>query len=64
MLVLDSNEPKSLKEIGKKSLHGIDGQNRWWDKQQIIVFNNGKASLLLEHTPVDGHSGIASKSII
>lgn len=30
--------------------------NRWYDKLQIIVFENGAAGVNFEHTWVDGHT--------
>ncbi|KDN41016.1 hypothetical protein RSAG8_07722, partial [Rhizoctonia solani AG-8 WAC10335] len=31
-----------------------DGKNRWYDKQQFIVFENGKSGFLGEHSSMDG----------
>ncbi|CAM9906333.1 unnamed protein product, partial [Ectocarpus fasciculatus] len=30
--------------------------NRWYDKLQLIVFENGAAGVNFEHTWVDGHT--------
>ena len=55
VLCLDSHAPASLQECSTHLLHG-DGSNRWWDKLMFVVFRDGTAASLLEHTPIDGHT--------
>ena len=37
-------------------LHGNNGENRWFDKLQLIVLKDGSASFNMEHAPHDGHT--------
>ncbi|KAJ5578097.1 mitochondrial carnitine O-acetyltransferase [Penicillium hispanicum] len=65
-LCLDDTEPSSTAELCANMLCGtsevIKGvqvgtcTNRWYDKLQIIVCNNGSAGINFEHTGVDGHT--------
>eukprot|EP01094_Clydonella_sp_ATCC50884_P029175 TRINITY_DN9049_c0_g1_i1.p1 TRINITY_DN9049_c0_g1~~TRINITY_DN9049_c0_g1_i1.p1 ORF type:complete len:624 (+),score=199.99 TRINITY_DN9049_c0_g1_i1:274-2145(+) len=57
VLCLDSEAPQSALEKSKLLLHR-DGRQRWWDKFQVVVFKNGAAGAILEHTPVDGHTSL------
>jgi carnitine O-acetyltransferase len=67
VLCLDDVAPTTIDEIAANALHGTyavndDGAqigtclNRWFDKLQIIVCENGAASMNFEHTAVDGHT--------
>lgn len=66
MLCLDDTEPSTTAELCANMLCGtsevIKGvqvgtcTNRWYDKLQIIVCNNGSAGINFEHTGVDGHT--------
>lgn len=66
VLCLDDTEPSSTAELCANMLCGtsevIKGvqvgtcTNRWYDKLQIIVCNNGSAGINFEHTGVDGHT--------
>ena len=66
ILCLDSTEPKTEAELCGNMLCGtsevVKGvqigtcTNRWYDKMQIIVCNNGSAGINFEHTGVDGHT--------
>jgi len=57
LLCLDDEVPESKRQCAELLLHGglSSGYNRWFDKSiQVIVFNNGKAGLLGEHSMMDG----------
>ncbi len=54
ILCLDDTSPMSRTCVSRAIWHG-DGQNRFFDKTiQFIVFANGKAGLLAEHSMLDG----------
>ncbi|TDH68211.1 hypothetical protein CCR75_007893 [Bremia lactucae] len=54
VLNLDDDDPVSRTEMARGLWHG-NGRNRFFDKSvQIIVFENGKAGLLGEHSMLDG----------
>lgn len=65
-LCLDDAEPSNTSELCANMLCGtsevVKGvqvgtcTNRWYDKLQIIVCNNGSAGINFEHTGVDGHT--------
>eukprot|EP01127_Copromyxa_protea_P007851 TRINITY_DN1782_c0_g2_i1.p1 TRINITY_DN1782_c0_g2~~TRINITY_DN1782_c0_g2_i1.p1 ORF type:complete len:634 (-),score=124.07 TRINITY_DN1782_c0_g2_i1:37-1938(-) len=56
MVCLDDNLPMNLEETGKIMLHS-DGHNRWFDKSiQLIVCENGRAGINMEHSGFDGHT--------
>jgi carnitine O-acetyltransferase len=50
---LDSSSPQSDAELARLMLHGT-GQDRWFDKHQLIVTANGKAGMNFEHAVGDG----------
>lgn len=55
---LDDFQPKTLNEMSPLLLHS-DGSNRYFDKSlQIVVFGNGKAGVVMEHSGIDGHTVI------
>ncbi|PGH12206.1 hypothetical protein AJ80_06826 [Polytolypa hystricis UAMH7299] len=66
VLCLDSAEPSNISELCANMLCGtsevVKGVqvgtciNRWYDKLQIIVCENGSAGINFEHTGVDGHT--------
>lgn len=66
VLCLDDIALTDLSELSQNMLCGLsilDGgvqvgtcTNRWYDKLQIIVTQNGKAGINFEHTGVDGHT--------
>ncbi|KAF8332392.1 acyltransferase ChoActase/COT/CPT [Cantharellus anzutake] len=66
MVCLDDATPESTAELCKNFLCGtyrLEGgvqtgtcTNRWYDKLQIIVCQNGAAGINFEHTGVDGHT--------
>ncbi|VDK54094.1 unnamed protein product [Dibothriocephalus latus] len=50
--------------IANNSLHGVSSSaynagNRWFDKSQFIVSRDGVVGLNVEHSPFDGHVGVA-----
>jgi carnitine O-acetyltransferase len=51
---LDDARPVSRTEVARALWHG-DGRNRFYDKCiQLVVFENGKAGLMGEHSMLDG----------
>ncbi|CAG8483693.1 6382_t:CDS:2 [Diversispora eburnea] len=66
VVCLDEGSPSSLDEVATNMLCGTydikEGvqvgtcANRWYDKLQIIVCENGSAGVNFEHTGVDGHT--------
>lgn len=54
MICLDDTSPTSKSDVSRALWHG-DGKNRFYDKSiQLIIFENGKAGLLGEHSMMDG----------
>ncbi|EDK40623.2 hypothetical protein PGUG_04721 [Meyerozyma guilliermondii ATCC 6260] len=66
ILCLDDIKLHDLSDLAKNMLCGLSildkgvqvgtCTNRWYDKLQIIVTQNGKAGINFEHTGVDGHT--------
>lgn len=66
VICLDDIVLNDLSELSKNMLCGLSMlekgvqvgtcTNRWYDKLQIIVTQNGKAGINFEHTGVDGHT--------
>lgn len=66
VICLDDIVLTELSELSKNMLCGLSilekgvqvgtCTNRWYDKLQIIVTQNGKAGINFEHTGVDGHT--------
>ena len=66
IVCLDYTEPKTGSELCMNMLCGTSEiekgvqvgtcTNRWYDKLQIIVCENGSAGINFEHTGVDGHT--------
>lgn len=66
ILCLDDIKLDNLSDLAKNMLCGLSildkgvqvgtCTNRWYDKLQIIVTQNGKAGINFEHTGVDGHT--------
>lgn len=51
---LDDHAPEKKADVARALWHG-DGRNRYFDKPvQIVVFRNGKAGLVGEHSMMDG----------
>jgi len=57
ILCLDDTNTTDPVETGKIMLHS--NSNRWYDKLQLIVFQNGLAGVNMEHSPYDGHTVIS-----
>jgi len=56
LVCLDDATPASLEETARWMLHA-DGRNRWFDKSvQLIVCQNGKSGINMEHSGMDGHT--------
>ncbi|KAG6914481.1 hypothetical protein DXG01_017031 [Tephrocybe rancida] len=53
VLCLDDAAPITREEISWAAWVG-DGKNRWYDKHQLIVFENGRSAFLGEHSCMDG----------
>lgn len=66
VLCLDDIKLDDLSDLAKNMLCGLSildkgvqvgtCTNRWYDKLQIIVTQNGKAGINFEHTGIDGHT--------
>lgn len=66
IVCLDYTEPATVSALCQNMLCGTSEiekgvqigtcTNRWYDKLQIIVCNNGSAGINFEHTGVDGHT--------
>ncbi|EJC98006.1 acyltransferase ChoActase/COT/CPT [Fomitiporia mediterranea MF3/22] len=50
---LDESKPVTREELSWACWTG-DGRNRWYDKHQFIVFDNGRSGFLGEHSCMDG----------
>lgn len=55
VLNLDEDSFESAAQSSSYMLHNR-GENRWFDKLQIIVGSDSIAGINMEHTPVDGHT--------
>jgi carnitine O-acetyltransferase len=53
VLCLDDTSPVTREDISWQCWVG-DGRNRWYDKQQLIVYENGRSGFLGEHSCMDG----------
>ncbi|TFY80564.1 hypothetical protein EWM64_g3450 [Hericium alpestre] len=53
VVALDDTTPITREEIGWACWVG-NGRNRWYDKHQLIVFDNGRSGFLGEHSSMDG----------
>jgi len=72
VLVLDDFAPNDVHELAANMLHGMNlladdetetyqvGSclNRWYDKLQLIVCEDGKAGCNFEHSGIDGHTAL------
>lgn len=73
VLVIDDVSPRDVHEAAANMLHGtallrstddlIDYQagsccNRWYDKLQVIVCEDGRAGINFEHSAIDGHTAL------
>ena len=57
ILVLDDAPGRNLQTTAPLMLHS-DGKNRWFDKIQLIVCQDGVAGVNMEHAPLDGHTAL------
>lgn len=55
VLNLDDNAFGSSEQSSSYMLHNR-GENRWFDKLQIVVSTDSVAGINMEHTPIDGHT--------
>lgn len=53
LLCLDDTSPVTREDISWQCWVG-DGRNRWFDKQQLIVYENGRSGFTGEHSCMDG----------
>ncbi|PWN27023.1 putative carnitine O-acetyltransferase mitochondrial precursor [Jaminaea rosea] len=53
VLCLDDLKPVTREDSAWQLWYG-DGKNRFYDKQQLIVFDNGKSGYMGEHSTMDG----------
>ncbi|KAJ7784367.1 acyltransferase ChoActase/COT/CPT [Mycena metata] len=53
VVCLDDSKPVTREEIATACWVG-DGRNRFYDKHQLIVFDNGRSGFLGEHSCMDG----------
>ncbi|PWN47493.1 acyltransferase ChoActase/COT/CPT [Violaceomyces palustris] len=53
VICLDETSPVNAEDVGMKLWFG-DGKNRFYDKQQIVAFDNGKTGFMGEHSMMDG----------
>ena len=55
---LDDANTSNLDEVSRIMLHS-NGHNRWFDKIiNLIVLKNGITGVLMEHSPIDGHTAL------
>jgi len=57
LLALDDRSPSTPQDRSDQYLHN-HGNNRWYDKQTLIVTPDGDAGFNMEHSPLDGHTMI------
>ena len=62
IVVLDTAAPNTRDEVACALWHGNgDARNRWYDKtHQIVVFSNGKAGMVGEHSQFDGQPTVSA----
>ncbi|PPQ86322.1 hypothetical protein CVT25_005622 [Psilocybe cyanescens] len=53
VLALDDTQPVTREDISWGTWVG-DGRNRWFDKHQLVVYDNGRSGFLGEHSCMDG----------
>ena len=53
VVCLDDTKPSTSEEMARELYHS-NGQNRFFDKQQFIIFENGESGFLAEHSMADG----------
>jgi len=53
IVALDNSTPTSREDLSWQAWVG-DGRNRWFDKHQLIVWDNGRSGFVGEHSCMDG----------
>ncbi|KAF8272004.1 acyltransferase ChoActase/COT/CPT [Lactarius quietus] len=53
VVALDSSSPTSRNDLSWGAWVG-NGRNRWYDKHQLVVWDNGRSAFLGEHACMDG----------
>ncbi|KAI0248571.1 acyltransferase ChoActase/COT/CPT [Lactifluus subvellereus] len=53
VVALDNAKPTSREDLSWGTWVG-DGRNRWYDKHQLIIWDNGRSGFLGEHSCMDG----------
>ncbi|KAJ3516967.1 hypothetical protein NLJ89_g785 [Agrocybe chaxingu] len=53
VLALDDTKPVTREDISWQTWVG-NGRNRWYDKHQLVVYDNGRSGFLGEHSCMDG----------
>lgn len=53
VVALDENKPVTREEVSWNVWTG-EARNRWFDKHQFVVFDNGRSGFLGEHSCMDG----------
>ncbi|KAF8192191.1 hypothetical protein BJ912DRAFT_1021947 [Pholiota molesta] len=53
IVALDDTKPVTREDISWNTWVG-NGRNRWYDKHQLIVYDNGRSGFLGEHSCMDG----------
>ena len=56
---LDESAPLTSLEASKVMLANREGLNRWFDKNQLVVFSDGRAGVCMEHSVIDGSTLLA-----
>ena len=58
IVCLDDGAPNTREEVGRALWHG-DSRDRWYDKTiELVVFKNGKAGMMGEHSQFDGQVAV------
>ena len=58
IVCLDDKKPSTREEVGRALWHG-DCRDRWYDKTvELVIFGNGKAGLMGEHSQFDGQVSV------
>lgn len=53
IVALDDSKPVTREQISRAVWTG-NADNRWYDKHQLVVFDNGRSGFLGEHSCMDG----------
>ncbi|ETW81552.1 hypothetical protein HETIRDRAFT_156259 [Heterobasidion irregulare TC 32-1] len=63
IVALDDTKPVTREDISWACWVG-NGRNRWYDKHQLIVFDNGRSGFLGEHSCMDGTPTLRTNEFI